>query len=79
MMPITEAFIGEVNAFVAQREVPLITFEKHQRKDDVMKQHLARFQAEEGGLFVGKAQEKTPVIRTERRRNPKTRQPYPGW
>jgi len=77
MMPITEAFIGEVEAFVAQHKVPLITFEKHQRKDDVMKEHLARFQAEEGVLFVGKAQEKTPVIRTERRRNPKTGQPYP--
>jgi hypothetical protein len=77
MMPITQAFIGEVESFVAQREVPLLTFEKHQRKDDVMKEHLTRFQGEEGVLFVGKAQEKTPVIRTERRRNPKTGQPYP--
>ena len=77
MLPITEAFIGEIEAFVAQRKVPLITFEKHQRKDDVMKEHLARFQDDEGVLFVGKAQEKTPVIRTERRRNPKTGQPFP--
>ena len=28
-------------------------------------------------LYVGKAQEKTPVFRTEKRRNPETRQTYP--
>lgn len=42
-----------------------------------MKEHLAKFKAEEGVLFVGKAQEKTPVIRTQRRRDAKTGQPYP--
>src|SRR5439155_16273133 len=48
-----------------------------QRKDDVMKEHLRKFQEQEGVVFVGKAQEKTPVFRTEKRRNPKTGQPYP--
>jgi hypothetical protein len=28
-------------------------------------------------MFIGKAQETTPVFRTEKRRNPKTGQPYP--
>lgn len=77
MVPITEAFIKRVEQFVGRQNVPLITFEKDQRKDDVMKEHLAKFKAEEGVLFVGKAQEKTPVIRTERRRDAKTGQPYP--
>src|SRR5205814_4869642 len=40
-------------------------------------EHLARFTGAEGILFVGKAQEKTPVFRTERRRNPQTGRPYP--
>jgi len=57
--------------------VPLIAFEKGQRKDDVMAAHLARFTAPEGVLFVGKAQEKATVFRTEKRRNPQTGQPYP--
>src|SRR6202030_3571504 len=35
------------------------------------------FRKEEGMVFVGKAQEKTPVFRTEKRRNPRTGQPYP--
>lgn len=77
MLPITEAFIKKVEQFVVRGNIPLLTFEKHQRKDEVMKEHLARFTAEEGVLFVGKAQEKTPVIRTERRRDKKTGQPYP--
>ena len=33
--------------------------------------------AEEGVLFIGKAQEKTPVFRTERRRNEQTGATYP--
>jgi hypothetical protein len=38
---------------------------------------LRRFAGEEGVLFAGKAQEKTPVFRTERRRSPRTGLPYP--
>src|SRR5580704_5060557 len=39
------------------------------RKDEVMKEHLARFDKREGVVFIGKAQEKTPVFRTEKLRN----------
>ena len=42
-----------------------------------MAEHLRRFANEEGVVFIGKAQENTPVFRTERRRNPKTGRPYP--
>jgi hypothetical protein len=42
-----------------------------------MAAHLARFTGDEGVLFVGKAQEKAAVCRTEKRRNPQTGQPYP--
>ena len=77
MDPISKAFIGATEAFVAQAGVPLVRFEKGQRKDDVMAAHLARFTQPEGVLFVGKAQEKTAVFRTEKRRNPTTGQAYP--
>jgi hypothetical protein len=43
----------------------------------VMAEHLKPFAGEEGVVFVGKAQEKTPVFRTERRRSPTTGRPYP--
>ena len=77
MDPITKDFIRQVSEFTAAAGIPLITFSKGERKDDVMKQHLAKFPGREGVLFVGKAQEKTPVFRTEKRRNPETGQTYP--
>lgn len=77
MMPITEAFIDQIETYATAHQVPLISFEKHQRKDDIMQEYLAQFKGEEGILFIGKAQEKTPVIRTERRRHPETGQSYP--
>src|SRR5205823_13355631 len=57
--------------------VPLIKFRKGERKDVVMAEHLRRFTGEEGVVFIGKAQEKTPVFRTERRLRPTTGRPYP--
>ena len=77
MAPISTAFITAIEVFVTEHQLPLIGFAKGQRKDDVMAAHLARFTGDEGVLFVGKAQEKTPVFRTEKRRNPQTGRPYP--
>ena len=77
MDPISKAFVAAIHAFVHAQGVPLITFAKGQRKDDVMAEHLKRFGAAEGVVFGGRAQEKTPVVRTEKRRNPTTGQAYP--
>jgi hypothetical protein len=78
MDPISKAFIAQIERFVAARGVPLIAFGKGQRKDDLARAHLARFAGDEGVLFVGKAQEKTPVFRTEKRRHPQTGRSY-AW
>src|SRR5437016_12015675 len=77
IQPMSRAFVTKLESFAAQREIPLVQFRKGQRKDDVMKEHLRKFRKDEGVVFVGKAQEKTPVFRTEKRRNPKTGQAYP--
>jgi hypothetical protein len=77
MEPMTKAFIAATERFAKDHQVPLLTFQKGQRKDEVMAQHLRQFQQPEGVVFIGKAQEKTPVFRTERRRNPQTGRPYP--
>jgi len=55
----------------------VVRFGKGQRKDDVAAEYRKKFQGQEGVLFIGKAQEKTPVFRTERRRNEKTGATYP--
>lgn len=44
-----------------------MTFKKGERKDDVLHRYLARFPGQEGVLFIGKAQEKAWVFRTEKR------------
>ena len=77
MGPMTRSFVAALEDFAAQRGVPLEQFRKGQRKDDVMAEHLRQFSSNEGVVFIGKAQEKTSVFRTERRRNPKTGAPYP--
>jgi hypothetical protein len=77
MEPMSRRFVAALEAFVVLHEVPLVQFRKRQRKDQVMAEHLRKFRKDEGVVFVGKAQEKTPVFRTEKRRNPKTGQAYP--
>ena len=75
--PKTEAFVADVTRFAAERGLEMISFAKHQRKDEVTQQFLRDFDAEEGVLYVGRAQEKARVVRTERRRNPRTGVAYP--
>src|SRR3954469_2946921 len=77
MAPMSTAFIDAVDRFVEQEQIPLIAFTKGQRKDDIAKEYHSRFHGAEGIVFVGKAQEKTPVFCTEKRRNPDTGQIYP--
>ena len=74
--PMSERFVKGLEQFVKTHGIDLITFEKGQRKDDIAQQYLAKFPGDEGVLFVGKAQEKTSVFRTEKRRNAQGK-PYP--
>ena len=67
MAPMSRSFIDKIESFAEREGVDLVTLRKGQRKDDIAKEHLARFDGDEGVLFIGKAQEKAKVIRTERR------------
>jgi hypothetical protein len=77
MDPITKAFVADIHRFVADQGVHLVDFKPGQRKDDVAQEYLAAFDGTEGVLFVGRAQEKTSVFRTEKRRNPVNGATYP--
>jgi hypothetical protein len=69
---ITDRFAAAVHRFAERERIPWVDFAKGQRKDDVMHEYLAAFEAAgrtEGVLFVGRAQEKTPLFRTEKRRH----------
>src|ERR1700751_4667931 len=75
--PMTKAFVRNVEEFVAAEGIDLITFEKNQRKDEVTQKYLQAFKKSEGVLYVGKAQEKAGVMRTERRRCKRSGATYP--
>jgi len=75
--PMTDAFVGNIEQFVACEGVDLIGFAKGQRKDDVTQAYLRKFKKKEGVLYVGKAQEKARIMRTERRRCKRTGATYP--
>jgi hypothetical protein len=75
----TEAFYSEIRTFAGRGGIPVIDFKPGQRKDDVMRAHLARFleeDREEGVVFTGRAQEKAGVRATTRRRDAEGK-PYP--
>src|SRR5262252_6341391 len=75
--PRTETFVRNIEQFVASEGIDLITFEKGQRKDDVTQGYLRKFKKNEGVMYVGKAQEKARIMRTERRRCKRTGATYP--
>jgi hypothetical protein len=77
MDPMTRSFVAETDRYAKDHGVPVIQFKKGERKDEVMAAQLKRFEKSEGVVFIGKAQEKTSVFRTERRRNPDSGQQYP--
>jgi hypothetical protein len=70
MDPMTKDFVADIHGFVAARGLELVHFAKGQRKDDLTQQFLAKFTEDEGVLFVGRAQEKAGVWRTQRCHNP---------
>jgi hypothetical protein len=74
--PMSERFVQAIERFTEMEGIDLVTFEKGQRKDDLAQEYLAAFDGDEGVLFVGKAQEKARVFRTEKRRDAQGR-PYP--
>jgi hypothetical protein len=75
--PMTERFVRDIERFVSRQAIDLVAFEKRERKDDVTKTYLRGFTGSEGVLYVGKAQEKARIMRTERRRSRLTGATYP--
>jgi hypothetical protein len=78
MDPMTKAFVADIHGFVAARGLELVAFAKGHRKDDIAQEFLSKFTGEEGVLFVGRAQEKAGVWRTQRRYSASTGGSY-AW
>ena len=76
MAPITETFVANIHHFINARGLDLLSFGKGEDKDAIAHRYLADFPGRDGVLFVGRAQEKAWVFRTQKRRNPATGKEY---
>jgi hypothetical protein len=56
--PLHDRFVQAVAAFAEQHMVPVVQFERGQRKDDVAARYRSGFQPAEGVVFIGVAQER---------------------
>lgn len=75
--PKTDRFVTAIKQFAEDANVDVVDFFKNQRKDDVTHQYLSKFESAEGVLYIGRAQEKARVVRTERRKCARTGMTYP--
>src|SRR5436309_2342019 len=78
MAPMTKAFVAAIGEFIDRHGLDLVHFAKDQRKDDVTQAYLADHDGAERVLYVGRAQEKASVVRTERRYDARTGASY-AW
>ena len=55
-----DRLVGDIDRFIAARDLPVVTFAKRERKEDVARPFLAGAEREdrEGVVLVGKAQER---------------------
>ena len=70
--PMTRALVANIERFAQENQIPVGPFLKGQRKEDVAAEMRAKHPVTDGVVFIGKAQEKCTVYRTEKRHNPKT-------
>jgi len=64
----TKKYNAAVKAFASQNNIPLIQFESGVRKDDIAQSYRAKFEASEGVVFIGTAQEKAYSFKASQRK-----------
>ena len=68
--PLRNRFVGAVERYAAQQQVPIVQFERKQRKDDVAAKYRAKFTQPEGVVFIGVAQEKAASFKGQKKAGP---------
>jgi hypothetical protein len=66
--PISRRFLAAIDRYATVHGIARVDFVRGQRKDEVAQQFLARHDGSDKVLFIGRAQEKARVFRTEKRR-----------
>ncbi len=68
-----ERFVRAVRSFVREAAIPVVRFERGQRKDAVAAKYRRSFEAAEGVVFVGVAQERAHSFRGHKQVGPRGR------
>jgi hypothetical protein len=69
--PMHDRFVAEVERFSRRYRVPMVSFERGQRKDDIANAHRARFTRKDGVVLIGVAQERAWSFRGAKRPTPR--------
>jgi len=64
---IGERFVQAVKKYAEENQIPIVHFERGQRKDDIAAEHRQRFDKAEGVVFIGVAQEKAQSFRAQKK------------
>ncbi len=78
MAPITQRFVSAIKGYAERNGIDIVSFRRGERKDDRTQEYLRQWSGGEGVLYIGKAQEKARVLRTERRQRPSSGATY-AW
>ena len=77
MAPLTPRFVEAIKRYAERNRIDLVSFRRGERKDERTQAYLRRWTRGEGVLYMGRAQEKARVLRTERHHDPATGATYP--
>jgi hypothetical protein len=68
LRPLHDRLVQGIEAFARHHRIPVVHFERGERKDDVANAHRARFTAREGVVLIGVAQERAWSFKSSKRR-----------
>jgi len=77
MAPMSQGFVAEIHRFAKREGIEIVPFAKGQRKDEETQRRLKDFEAEEGVLYIGVAQEKFAAFRVRKKISPSTGTTFP--
>jgi hypothetical protein len=68
--PMLDRFVRGIKTYASTQQIPLIEFERGQRKDDVVADYRARRSLTDGVVVIGVAQEKMRAFKAHKRSGP---------
>ena len=66
LRPVHDRFVRDVGTFADAGQIPVVHFERGQRKDDIAAEHRTRFTKAEGVVFIGMAQERASAFKARK-------------